>query len=230
MTTIAERWRDGARARRRGVRARGADAERGDDRRGVEDAPGERGARGSGGRRDRFRRELRAGARGQARRVRRDVALALHRPAAAQQGQARRRPGRARARGRLGRARGRARQARAAACSRSCIAVNVAGEATQGRRRADGGAGALARAIAAVAERAARRPDDDAAARRSESAGRTSRRCARCAIGSPASSAAPLPVLSMGMSGDFEVAIACGATHVRIGTAIFGARASLAGA
>jgi pyridoxal phosphate enzyme (YggS family) len=33
-----------------------------------------------------------------------------------------------------------------------------------------------------------------------------------------------LPVLSMGMSGDFEVAIACGATHVRIGTAIFGAR------
>ena len=34
----------------------------------------------------------------------------------------------------------------------------------------------------------------------------------------------PLPVLSMGMSGDFEVAIACGATHVRIGTAIFGSR------
>lgn len=34
----------------------------------------------------------------------------------------------------------------------------------------------------------------------------------------------PLPVLSMGMSGDFEVAIACGATHVRVGTAIFGAR------
>lgn len=33
-----------------------------------------------------------------------------------------------------------------------------------------------------------------------------------------------LPVLSMGMSGDYEVAIACGATHVRIGTAIFGAR------
>jgi pyridoxal phosphate enzyme (YggS family) len=33
-----------------------------------------------------------------------------------------------------------------------------------------------------------------------------------------------LPVLSMGMSHDFEVAIACGASHVRIGTAIFGAR------
>jgi pyridoxal phosphate enzyme (YggS family) len=34
----------------------------------------------------------------------------------------------------------------------------------------------------------------------------------------------PLPVLSMGMSHDFEVAIACGASHVRIGTAIFGTR------
>ncbi|MSP91920.1 MAG: YggS family pyridoxal phosphate-dependent enzyme [Myxococcales bacterium] len=31
--------------------------------------------------------------------------------------------------------------------------------------------------------------------------------------------------LSMGMSGDFEVAIAEGATHVRVGTAIFGPRA-----
>jgi pyridoxal phosphate enzyme (YggS family) len=30
--------------------------------------------------------------------------------------------------------------------------------------------------------------------------------------------------LSMGMSGDFALAIACGATHVRIGTAIFGHR------
>jgi hypothetical protein len=30
--------------------------------------------------------------------------------------------------------------------------------------------------------------------------------------------------LSMGMSGDFEAAIAAGATHVRIGSAIFGAR------
>jgi pyridoxal phosphate enzyme (YggS family) len=33
-----------------------------------------------------------------------------------------------------------------------------------------------------------------------------------------------LPLLSMGMSGDFEVAIACGATHVRVGSAIFGHR------
>lgn len=33
-----------------------------------------------------------------------------------------------------------------------------------------------------------------------------------------------LKVLSMGMSADFEIAIACGATHVRVGTAIFGPR------
>lgn len=38
----------------------------------------------------------------------------------------------------------------------------------------------------------------------------------------------PLPMLSMGMSGDFEIAIAEGATHVRIGTAIFGARPAAA--
>jgi pyridoxal phosphate enzyme (YggS family) len=35
---------------------------------------------------------------------------------------------------------------------------------------------------------------------------------------------APLPHLSMGMSGDFEVAIEQGATMVRIGTALFGPR------
>ncbi len=34
----------------------------------------------------------------------------------------------------------------------------------------------------------------------------------------------PLPELSMGMTGDFEAAIAEGATIVRVGTAIFGPR------
>jgi len=38
-----------------------------------------------------------------------------------------------------------------------------------------------------------------------------------------------LEQLSMGMSGDFEVAIRLGATHVRVGTAIFGARPSAPG-
>jgi hypothetical protein len=33
-----------------------------------------------------------------------------------------------------------------------------------------------------------------------------------------------LPSLSMGMSADFETAIAHGATHIRVGSAIFGER------
>lgn len=33
-----------------------------------------------------------------------------------------------------------------------------------------------------------------------------------------------IPLLSMGMSSDYETAIMCGATHVRVGTALFGAR------
>ena len=39
-----------------------------------------------------------------------------------------------------------------------------------------------------------------------------------------------LATLSMGMSADFEIAIRFGATHVRVGTAVFGARRPLAGA
>jgi uncharacterized pyridoxal phosphate-containing UPF0001 family protein len=37
-----------------------------------------------------------------------------------------------------------------------------------------------------------------------------------------------LPVLSMGMSHDFEVAIEEGATEVRVGTALFGTRGTMA--
>jgi hypothetical protein len=33
-----------------------------------------------------------------------------------------------------------------------------------------------------------------------------------------------LPCLSMGMSNDFEAAIEEGATHIRVGTALFGSR------
>lgn len=33
-----------------------------------------------------------------------------------------------------------------------------------------------------------------------------------------------LSVLSMGMSGDYQIAISCGATHVRVGSALFGER------
>ena len=38
----------------------------------------------------------------------------------------------------------------------------------------------------------------------------------------------PLSTLSMGMSGDYDAAIVEGATHVRVGTALFGPRASVA--
>ncbi|HVA21194.1 MAG TPA: YggS family pyridoxal phosphate-dependent enzyme [Candidatus Micrarchaeia archaeon] len=41
-----------------------------------------------------------------------------------------------------------------------------------------------------------------------------------------AGTGAPLPVLSMGMSDDFEAAIAAGSTRVRIGRALFGPRPS----
>jgi uncharacterized pyridoxal phosphate-containing UPF0001 family protein len=37
--------------------------------------------------------------------------------------------------------------------------------------------------------------------------------------------AVALPALSMGMSGDYEIAIEEGATHIRVGSAIFGDRA-----
>lgn len=40
----------------------------------------------------------------------------------------------------------------------------------------------------------------------------------------------PLPELSMGMSGDYEVAVEEGATMVRVGTALFGARTPQGGA
>ena len=40
------------------------------------------------------------------------------------------------------------------------------------------------------------------------------------------SNAATLPVLSMGMSNDFETAVKLGATHIRVGTGVFGKRPS----
>ncbi len=104
------------------------------------------------------------------------------------------------------------------------ISVNVAGEATKGGVTPDT-APALARAIAAVAGirldglMTMPPPADDPAASRPAFLALAALR-ARLAddLGQA------LPVLSMGMSGDFEVAITCGATHVRVGTAIFGTR------
>ena len=104
------------------------------------------------------------------------------------------------------------------------MSVNLAGEATKGGvTEAD--APAVARAIAGVANvrldglMTMPPPSDDPEASRVYF---ERLRALRDRLA--ADLGAPLPVLSMGMSGDFEVAIACGATHVRIGTAIFGAR------
>lgn len=107
------------------------------------------------------------------------------------------------------------------------ISVNVAGEATKGGVTPDT-APTLARAIAAVPGirldglMTMPPPADDPDASRPAFLALAALR-ARLAddLGQP------LPVLSMGMSGDFEVAITCGATHVRVGTAIFGTRGTV---
>jgi pyridoxal phosphate enzyme (YggS family) len=101
------------------------------------------------------------------------------------------------------------------------VAVNVAGEATKGGVAPDD-ATALARAIAGIAgvrlDGLMTMPPPDVDPRPCFAALRALRDRVAGEF------AAPLPVLSMGMSGDFEAAIEHGATHVRIGTAIFGAR------
>jgi len=104
------------------------------------------------------------------------------------------------------------------------ISVNVGGEVTKGGVT-EATAAEVARAIAAVQgvrlDGLMTMPppgDDPAASRPAFEALRTLRDRLQDDLG------LALPVLSMGMSGDFEVAIACGATHVRIGTAIFGTR------
>lgn len=114
---------------------------------------------------------------------------------------------------------------RAAAVQPILLAVNIAGEATKGGA-APAAAPALAAAISAVPgvrlDGLMTMPppsDDPEASRGTFLALRALRDRLQQELG------APLPALSMGMSDDYEVAIACGATHVRIGTAIFGARA-----
>jgi len=107
------------------------------------------------------------------------------------------------------------------------ISVNVAGETTKGGATPET-APALARAIAAVPGirldglMTMPPPADDPEASRPAFLALAALR-ARLA----ADLGQPLPVLSMGMSGDFEIAIACGATHVRVGTAIFGDRGTV---
>ena len=113
---------------------------------------------------------------------------------------------------------------RAATVQPILLAINAAGEATKGGIAPDAAA-ALAREIGAHGNvrldglMTMPPPADDPEANRPYFA---AVRALRDQLADDLGRA--LPVLSMGMSDDFEVAIACGATHVRIGTAIFGRR------
>ncbi len=104
-----------------------------------------------------------------------------------------------------------------------CIQLNVSGESTKGGV-APGEEIALARAIAALPQLRLRglmaipEPSDDVALQRRRYASVRAAREALIAAGYT------LDTLSMGMSDDLEAAIAEGATMVRVGTAIFGAR------
>lgn len=104
------------------------------------------------------------------------------------------------------------------------VQVNISGEASKsGCGPAD--AAALAAAVARLPRLAFRgfmgiaEPTDDPVLQRSQFA-----RLRRCRD-EARSAGIDAPVLSMGMTGDLEAAIAEGATEVRVGTAIFGARA-----
>jgi len=105
----------------------------------------------------------------------------------------------------------------------ACIQVNVSGEATKSGV-APAEAPALARAVAALPRLQLRglmaipEPTDDPALqhRRFESLRDLKDRLVAEGLA--------LDTLSMGMSDDLETAIAAGATMVRVGTAIFGAR------
>jgi pyridoxal phosphate enzyme (YggS family) len=104
-----------------------------------------------------------------------------------------------------------------------CIQVNVSGEATKSGCAPEA-VPALARAVAALPRLRLRgfmaipEPTDDAALqrRRFEALREVKERLAADGLA--------LDTLSMGMSDDLEAAIAAGATMVRVGTAIFGAR------
>lgn len=106
-----------------------------------------------------------------------------------------------------------------------CIQLNVSGEATKSGV-APGDARELAKAIAALPRLRLRglmtipEPTDDLALQRSRYAE------VRRLLNELNAAGHALDTLSMGMSDDLESAIAEGATIVRVGTAIFGARAS----
>jgi pyridoxal phosphate enzyme (YggS family) len=108
-----------------------------------------------------------------------------------------------------------------------CLQVNLSGEGTKGGIT-PAGLPALAAAVAALPRLALRGlmcipPEETQALRQRAWFARL--RALRDELNA---AGAHLDTLSMGMSGDFEAAIEEGATVVRIGTALFGARATIA--
>jgi pyridoxal phosphate enzyme (YggS family) len=105
----------------------------------------------------------------------------------------------------------------------ACIQVNISGESSKGgvapeavlplARAVAGLPGLRLRGLMAIPE-----PTDDPLAQRKPFA------AMRALMGALQEAGIPVDTLSMGMSDDMEAAIAEGATLVRIGTAIFGAR------
>ncbi|AJP58591.1 YggS family pyridoxal phosphate enzyme [Pandoraea vervacti] len=104
-----------------------------------------------------------------------------------------------------------------------CLQVNISGEASKSGVTPEE-VPAVARAIAALPNLALRglmaipEPEDDPARQRAPF------RAVRVLFDTLRAEGLMLDTLSMGMSGDLEAAVAEGATMVRIGTAIFGAR------
>ena len=104
--------------------------------------------------------------------------------------------------------------------------VNLAGEATEIRGQPGGSRRSCWREISPAAAPAAVGPDDHAALVSRPRGGAPLFPGPAGTAGAAARPGRDLPLteLSMGMSGDFEVAIEEGATLVRVGTAIFGSR------
>jgi PLP dependent protein len=110
-----------------------------------------------------------------------------------------------------------------------CVQVNISGEATKGGVAPEG-ALALAREVAAMPSLRLRGlmgmadPTSDVSGQRAQFAR------LRRAFEELRAAGVALDTLSMGMSDDFEAAVAEGATMVRIGTALFGERQKRAAA
>jgi len=114
-----------------------------------------------------------------------------------------------------------------AAALNVCLQVNISQEATKGGV-APGEVEALARAVLALPRLKLRGLMGMAGAGLAPAAQRAQFATLRRAYGELAARGIALDTLSMGMSHDFESALAEGATMLRIGTAIFGERPAAA--